>query len=409
MPTFVFKGRNRFNEIVSGERMAPSRGALEMMLRREQIVLSNAREKGKQIALPKLSGGGKKVPDKLVAIFTRQFSIMIDAGLPLVQCLDLLGNQQENKVFKSVLLQVRSDVEAGMTLSDAAGKHPKAFDNLYVNMLAAGEAAGILDIVLQRLAVYIEKMVKLRSDVKSAMIYPVSVIVISVGVISIIMIWVIPSFRKIFETMVGPGEALPMPTEIVVAISGFMASYWWLIALVIGAIAMAIKAYYKTEGGRKKIDTLMLKLPIFGPLLKKIAIARFSRTLATMLSSGVPILESLDITSRTAGNVVVMEAVRKVRAAIERGQTMFEPLKAASSIFPPMVAQMIGVGEATGAMDAMLSKIADFYEQEVDTAIKSMLTMLEPAMIGFLGITIGSIVIAMYLPLFKLIAKLASH
>lgn len=388
--------------------MAPSRGALEMMLRREQIVLSNAREKGKQIALPKLSGGGKKVPDKDLAIFTRQFSIMIDAGLPLVQCLDLLGQQQENKTFRAVLGQVRADVEAGMTLSDAAAKHPRAFEALYVNMLAAGEAAGILDIVLQRLSVYIEKMVKLKGDVKSAMIYPVSVIVISVGVIAVIMIWVIPSFRKIFESMVGPGEALPLPTEIVVAISAFMASYWWLIALVIGAAIMGIKAYYKTDGGRKTIDTIMLKAPIIGPLLKKIAIARFSRTLATMLSSGVPILESLDITSRTAGNVVIMEAVRKVRLAIERGQTMVEPLKA-SQIFPAMVSQMIGVGEATGAMDAMLSKIADFYEQEVDTAVKSMLTMLEPAMIGFLGITIGSIVIAMYLPLFKLISKLASH
>ena len=408
MPTFVFKGRNRFNEVISGERMAPSRGALEMMLRREQIVLASAREKGKQIALPKLSGGGKKVPEKDLAIFTRQFWIMIDAGLPLVQCLDLLGNQQENKGFKSVLNQVRTDVEAGMTLSDAAAKHPKAFENLYVNMLAAGEAAGILDIVLQRLSVYIEKMVKLKGDVKSAMIYPVSVIVISMGVISVIMVWVIPSFRKIFESMVGPGEALPLPTEIVVAISGFMASYWWLILLVAGAGVVAIKAYYKTDGGRKVLDTIILKAPIFGPLMKKIAIARFSRTLATMLSSGVPILESLDITARTAGNVVIMEAVRKVRVAIERGQTMFEPLKA-SAIFPPMVAQMIGVGEQTGAMDAMLSKIADFYEQEVDTAVKSMLTMLEPAMIGFLGVTIGGIVIAMYLPLFKLISKLASH
>jgi type IV pilus assembly protein PilC len=408
MPTFVFKGRNRFNEMISGERMAPSRGALEMMLRREQIILASAREKGKTIALPKLSGGGKKVPDKDLAIFTRQFSIMIDAGLPLVQCLELLGQQQENKTFKSTLLQVRADVEAGMTLSDSAAKHPKAFEALYVNMLAAGEAAGILDIVLQRLSVYIEKMVKLKSDVKSAMIYPVSVIVISIGVISVIMIWVIPSFRKIFESMVGPGEALPLPTEIVVAISGFMASYWWLIALVAGASVVAIKSYYKTDNGRRVLDTLMLKAPILGDLMKKIAIARFSRTLATMLSSGVPILESLDITYRTAGNVVIMEAVRKIRVAIERGQTMFEPLKA-SAIFPAMVAQMIGVGEQTGAMDAMLSKIADFYEQEVDTAVKSMLTMLEPAMIGFLGITIGSIVIAMYLPLFKLISKLASH
>lgn len=408
MPTFVFKGRNRFNEVISGERMAPNRAALEMMLRREQVILTNAREKGKEIALPKL-GGGRKVPSKDLAIFTRQFSVMIDAGLPLVQCLDLLGQQQENKTFRQVLDQVRSDVEAGMTLSDAAAKHPKVFEPLFVNMLAAGEAGGILDIVLQRLAVYIEKMVKLKSDVKAALVYPTSVIVISLGVISVIMIWVIPSFRKIFEAMVGPGEALPLPTEIVVGISGFMASYWWLLLLLIGMIVAAIKAYYRTEGGQRNIDALMLKLPIFGQLLKKIAIARFSRTLATLLSSGVPILESLDITGRTAGNVIIMEAIKKVRISIERGQTIAEPLRA-SSIFPAMVAQMIGVGEQTGAMDAMLSKIADFYEQEVDTAVKSMLTMLEPLMIGFLGITIGSIVISMYLPLFKLIAKLSgSH
>jgi len=407
MPVYVYKARNRMNEAVGGERFAPDRNALENLLRREQLILTSAREKGKEIALPKI-GSRSKVKSKELAIFTRQFSVMIDAGLPLVQCLDILGNQQENKAFKQVLHQVRSDVEAGMTLADAVAKHPKVFEPLYVNMIAAGEAGGILDIVLQRLSTYIEKMVKLKGDVKSAMIYPMSVVTIAIGVIAVIMIVVIPAFRRIFESMVGPGESLPLPTEIVIGVSNFMADYWWVIMIFIIMVFFGIKAYYGTPGGRRMIDSILLRLPVFGILLKKIAIARFSRTLATLLSSGVPILESLDITGRTAGNVVVQEAIRKVRLGIERGQTMVEPLKN-SAIFPSMVSQMIGVGEQTGAMDSMLSKIADFYEQEVDAAVANMLTLLEPMMIGFLGVTIGSIVIAMYMPLFKLISKMASH
>lgn len=405
MPTYLFKGRNRFNEIIAGERVAPDRGTLEAMLRREHIMLSTAREKGREISLPKL-GASQKVKSKELAIFTRQFSVMIDAGLPLVQCLEILGNQQENKYFKSVLLTVRSDVESGMTLADSLAKHPKVFEALFVNMVAAGEAGGILDVVLQRLSGYIEKMVKLRSDVKSALIYPVSVVTISIGVISLIMVVVIPAFRKIFESLVGPEERLPLPTEIVIGISSFMASYWWLILLFLAGVVIALKAYYGTEGGHFVIDGILLKLPIFGVLLRKIAIARFSRTLATLLSSGVPILESLEITSKTAGNMVVQQAIRGVRTAIERGQMMVEPMRA-SSIFPAMVSQMVGVGEQTGAMDAMLGKIADFYEQEVDAAVANLLAMLEPAMIGFLGVSIGGIVIAMYMPLFKLISKLA--
>lgn len=405
MPTFVFKGRNRSNEVVVGERFAPDRQTLENMLRREQVIVTSVKEKGKEIAIPKFAKK-QKVKQKDLAIFTRQFSVMIDAGLPLVQCLDILGNQQTNNYFKQTILQVRSDVEAGMTLAESMGRHPKVFEPLYVNMVAAGETGGILDLILQRLAVFIEKMVKLKSDVISALIYPSAVIVLAVVVVSIIMIVVIPAFKNIFEGMLGPGEALPLPTEIVIRISSFMASYWWIMALLIGAISYAVKAYYETPNGRRVIDNMLLKAPVLGDVLRKIAVARFSRTLSTLLSSGVPILESLDITAKTAGNVIITEAIMKVRAGIEQGQTMVEPLKA-TGIFPPMVSQMIGVGEQTGAMDAMLNKIADFYEQEVDAAIANMLTLIEPIMIVFLGVTIGGIVISMYMPLFVLIGKLA--
>jgi type IV pilus assembly protein PilC len=404
MPTYVFKGRNRMNEMVVGERVAADRAALEAMLRREQVILTSAREKGREISLPKV--GREKVKSKDLALFTRQFSVMLDAGLPLVQCLEILGQQQDNKYFQKIIFQTRADVEAGMTLADAMAKHPRVFEPLYTNMVAAGETGGILDIILQRLSTYLEKMVKLKSDVKSALIYPIAVIVISIIVISIIMIVVIPAFKNIFEGLLGPGEKLPWLTELVVSISQFLAGFWWLIAIFVGIIVFALKAWYKTDTGHHLIDGLQLKLPIFGPILKKIAIARFSRTLSTLLSSGVPILESLEITAKTAGNVIVGEAILRVRTGIEQGQTFVEPLKA-SQIFPVMVSQMIGVGEQTGALDAMLSKIADFYEQEVDAAIANLLSLMEPAMILFLGVTIGTIVIAMYLPLFTLIGKLA--
>jgi len=404
MPTYVFKGRNRMNEMVVGERVAADRAALEAMLRREQVILTSAREKGREISLPKV--GREKVKSKDLALFTRQFSVMLDAGLPLVQCLEILGQQQDNKHFQKVIFQTRADVEAGMTLADAMAKHPRVFETLYTNMVAAGETGGILDIILQRLSTYLEKMVKLKSDVKSALIYPIAVIVISIVVISIIMIVVIPAFKNIFEGLLGPGEKLPWLTEVVVTLSQFLAGFWWLIAIFIGIVVFALKAWYKTEQGHHIIDTIQLKMPIFGPIVKKIARARFSRTLSTLLSSGVPILESLEITAKTAGNVVVGEAILKVRTGIEQGQTFVEPLKA-SQIFPIMVSQMIGVGEQTGALDAMLSKIADFYEQEVDAAIANLLSLMEPAMILFLGVTIGTIVIAMYLPLFTLIGKLA--
>jgi len=404
MPTYVYKGRNRLNEIVVGERVAADRAALEGMLRREQIILTSAREKGREISLPKV--GREKVKHKDLALFTRQFSVMLDAGLPLVQCLEILGQQQDNKTFQKIIFQVRSDIEAGMTLADSMAKHPRVFEPLYTNMVAAGETGGILDIILQRLSTYLEKMVKLKSDVKSALIYPIAVIVISIIVISIIMIVVIPAFKNIFEGLLGPGEKLPWLTEFVVSISSFLAGFWWLIAIVVGIFVFAMKAWYKTDKGQHFLDGLTLRLPVIGQIMRKIAVSRFSRTLSTLLSSGVPILESLEITARTAGNIIISEAIQKVRTGIEQGQTFVEPLKA-SGVFPIMVSQMIGVGEQTGALDAMLSKIADFYEQEVDAAIANLLSLMEPAMIMFLGVTIGTIVIAMYLPLFSLIGKLA--
>lgn len=407
MPTYVFKGRNRLGEVIVGERMADSREVLRQLLRREQVILTSVKEKGREVAVPKIGGGRKKVKAKELAIFTRQFSVMIDAGLPLVQCLEILAQQQENKFFAMVLTQIRQDVEEGSTLSAAMGRHLRVFDQLFVNMIDAGEAGGILDLILQRLSTYIEKIVKLRRDVVSALIYPAAVIVIAVAVIAVIMVFVIPSFQNIFTGLLGPGEQLPLPTRIVVGISDFLAGIGGLVILgvIIGAV-VGLRAYYKTPKGRRVVDKVTLKVPIIGQILRKIAVARFSRTLATLLSSGVPILQSLEITARTAGNTVIEDAIQKVRVGVERGESVVEPLKA-SDVFPNMVSQMIGIGEQTGALDAMLGKIADFYEQEVDSAIASLLTLIEPVMIGFLGVTIGSIVIAMYLPLFTLIGKMA--
>ncbi len=406
MPTFVFKGRNRLNEMVSGEREAASQDELRALLRREQIVLTQASEKGREIAIPKL-GRSKKVKAKELAVFTRQFSVMIDAGLPLVQCLDILAEQQQNAFFKDVLRQVRQQVEEGSTLHSAMEKHPKVFDGLYSHMVEAGEAGGVLDLILQRLATLIEKVVKLKRSIVSASIYPAAVILVAIGAVAIIMIVVIPQFEQIFMGLLGPGEALPLPTRIVMAISNFLAGWGGLglLAAIIGTV-FGVGAFYKTPKGRWQIDKLLLKLPIFGGILRKIAVARFSRILSTLLSSGVPILQSLDITAKTAGNVIIEDAILKVRAGVERGENFVEPLKA-TDVFPHMVGQMVGVGEQTGALDAMLAKIADFYEDEVDTAIADLLAMIEPALIAFLGITIGSIVISMYLPLFTLIGKLA--
>ena len=406
MPTFVYKGRNRLNELVSGEKDASSQDELRALLRREQIVMTQASEKGRVVAIPKL-GRRKKVGAKELAVFTRQFSVMIDAGLPLVQCIDILAEQQQNIFFKEVLRQVRQNVEEGATLYAALEKHPKVFDSLYTHMVEAGETGGVLDLILQRLATLIEKVVKLKRSIISASIYPAAVILVAIGAIAVIMIVVIPQFEQIFLGLLGPGELLPLPTRIVMGISGFLAGWGGvgLLAAIIGA-AIATRAYYKTEKGRWQIDALLLKLPIFGSILRKIGVARFSRILSTLLSSGVPILQSLEITAKTAGNVIIEDAILKVRQGVERGENFVDPLKA-TNVFPHMVGQMIGVGEQTGALDAMLGKIADFYEEEVDAAIADLLAMIEPVLIAFLGITIGSIVISMYLPLFTLIGKLA--
>jgi len=407
MPTFVFKGRNRLNEIVVGERVADNREALRQILRREQVTLTSVKEKGREIGIPKI-GGRKKVKSKDLSVFTRQFSVMIDAGLPLVQCLEILAQQQDNKYFQRTLLQVRQDVEEGSTLATAMARHPRVFDQLYANMVEAGETGGILDLILQRLSTFIEKIVKLKRDIISAMIYPSAVILLAIVAVAVIMVVVIPQFQNIFLGLLGPGEQLPLPTRIVVGISNFLAGWGGLIILVsVIAIVVAVKFYYKTPGGRKTIDWVLLKVPILGDIFRKIAVARFSRTLSTLLSSGVPILQSLDITAKTSGNVIIETAITKVRTGVERGESFVDPLKA-TEVFPHMVAQMIGIGEQTGALDAMLGKIADFYEAEVDSAIANLLTLMEPLLIGFLGVTIGSIVISMYLPLFTLIGKLSA-
>ncbi len=403
MPTFAFSGRTRRGETVSGERIGDTLDAVAAMLRREQILVTRLSPvQARRTAAPKaLKARG--VPAKNLAVFTRQFSVMIDAGLPLVQCLDILGNQEDNKHFARVILNTRADVEGGAALADAMKKHPKSFDQLYTNMVAAGEAGGILDTILKRLATYIEKAVKLRSQVKSAMVYPVAVIAIAAAVVAVILWKVIPTFAALFA---GLDAELPLPTRFVISLSNNFVRFmpFLIAALLLGAYAF--RQYYGTERGRRVVDGAILRLPILGAIMRKIAVARFCRTLATLISSGVPILDGLDITARTAGNAIVEDAVQATRKSIERGETIAGPLKE-TGVFPPMVVQMISVGEATGALDTMLSKIADFYEEEVDIAVAGLLTLLEPVMIAFLGVIVGGIVIAMYMPIFGLISQLA--
>ena len=400
MPNFNWKGRTRTGRVQEGVLVAENKDAVIAALRRQQIIVTAVTEKGKEFAVPKLGGG---IGRKEIAIFTRQFSVMIDAGLPLVQCLEILGNQQENRTFQKILFQVRQDVESGSTLADALRKHPKAFDDLYCNMVAAGEAGGILDTILQRLSVYIEKIVKLRAAVRSAMVYPSAVILIAIGVVWIILWKVIPTFATLFE---GLGASLPLPTRVTIALSHFVAAWWWFIFLAVGLTAYTLNRYHKTHRGRRVVDGFLLRMPLLGPVLRKIAVARFCRTLGTLVSSGVPILEGLEITARTSGNAVVEDAILATRRSVEEGKTISEPLKA-TDVFPPMVVQMVAVGEATGALETMLNKIADFYEDEVDEATANLLALLEPVMIMFLGIVIGGIVISMYLPMFDLINKIA--
>ena len=404
MPTFAYSGRTRTGQTVTGERVAETIDAAIAALRREQIQITriDPAKAAKAEAKPKAKGKGAAAPSKNLAIFTRQFSVMIDAGLPLVQCLEILGKQEPHKGFADVILQVRSDVESGAALADAMKKHPRTFDALYSNMIAAGEAGGILDTILKRLAVYIEKSVKLKGQVKSAMIYPIAVICIATIVVAAILWKVIPTFAQLFA---GLGAQLPLPTRVVIWASNNLVAYGPLIAVALGLIGYALNRYYATPGGRYVIDALLLKAPILGMILRKIAVARFCRTLSTLLASGVPILDGLDITARTAGNAIIEEAIQKTRSSIERGETVSAPLRE-TNVFPSMVVQMINVGETTGALDAMLSKIADFYEEEVDTAVAGLLTLMEPLMIAVLGGLVGGIVIAMYMPIFDLISKL---
>jgi type IV pilus assembly protein PilC len=404
MPTFAYAGRTRSGQTVSGERIADTMDAAVAALRREQIQITKIDpvKAAKAEAKPKASKKGVSVPAKNLAIFTRQFSVMIDAGLPLVQCLDILGKQEPHKGFSGVILKVREDVESGAALADAMKKHPKTFDALYSNMIAAGEAGGILDTILKRLATYIEKAVKLKGEVKSAMIYPVAVIVIATVVVGAILWKVIPTFAALFA---GLGAQLPLPTRIVIALSDGIVAYGWILIIALGAAGYGLKTYYATDGGRHMIDRLLLKTPVLGDILRKVAVARFCRTLSTLLASGVPILDGLDITARTSGNAIIEDAIQTTRSGIERGETISGPLRE-TNVFPSMVVQMINVGETTGALDAMLSKIADFYEEEVDTAVAGLLTLMEPIMIAFLGVVVGGIVIAMYLPIFDLISKL---
>ncbi len=392
---FEYSARTRSGETRAGTVKAKNREEAINQLRQQGLILTSLREK----KTTGLFGMGGSVKDKELAIFTKQFSVMIDAGLPLVQCLDILASQQENKFFANVLEQVRNDVEQGSTLADAMKKHPKVFDDLYTNLVAAGEAGGILDVIMQRLSIYIEKAYKLKASFKSAMTYPVTVITIAVLIVALILWKVIPAFASMFA---GLGAELPLPTRFVIALSHFVVHFGGWIILFFILVIIGIKKFYQTETGRKLIDGMVLKLPIMGVIFKKIAVARFSRTLATLVSSGVSILEGLLITARTAGNKIIEDAVLEARLQVEQGKTISEPLKN-TKVFPPMVVQMIAVGEQTGALDTMLSKIADFYEEEVDQAVAQLMSLLEPVMIVILGGLVGGIVVAMYLPIFSLI------
>jgi type IV pilus assembly protein PilC len=397
MPVYLWQGQDRRGANQKGEIEAVDEAAVSLHLRRIQIKPAKIKKKPKDL-FENVSFLQPKVHTADVVVFARQFSTMINAGLPLIQCLDILQAQQENKTFKKMLRQIKETVEGGSTLADALAKYPNVFDELFVNMVAAGETGGILDTILDRLSEYMEKAMKLKKKVKSAMTYPIIVLCIAVLVIGVIMVFVIPVFEKMFADF---GGALPGPTQIVVNASRFVRDN---ILYMIGAVVVflfAFKRYYKTEKGRALVDDYLLKLPIFGLLLRKVAVAKLTRTLGTMVSSGVPILDALDITAKTAGNKTVESAIYKVRSAISEGRTMADPL-AESGVFPSMVCQMVAVGESTGALDAMLSKIADYYDDEVDAAVDSLTSMIEPFMMVFLGVTIGGLVVSMYLPIFKM-------
>lgn len=396
MGVWVYQGRT-VSGSTQGEIEAPDRNAAVAALRSKGVLTTAIKEKPAGAAKKEKAGG--KVKDKEMAIFTRQFSTMIDAGLPLVQCLNILAEQSESKNLRMVTTKVARDVEAGSSLADAFGKHPKTFDDLFTNMIEVGESGGILDIVLQRLSVYIEKAAALKRKVKAAMIYPLTIVSVAVIVVIFMLTFVIPTFAKMFQNL---GAELPLPTKIVLWLSEFVQSWILVIVAAMAGGIYALRRYYATEAGKMVIDSLLLKLPIVGTLIRKVAVARFTRTLGTLIASGVPILEGLRITARTAGNKVVEKAVLTTRAVVTAGGTITEPLKA-STVFPPMVIQMINVGEQTGALDAMLGKIADFFDDEVDTAVGALTALLEPLMIVFLGVVIGGLVVAMYLPIFRLV------
>jgi type IV pilus assembly protein PilC len=399
MPNYAWEGKNRGGLVLKGEMEAPNEGAVSAALRRQGLMPGKIKERGKGLDIEiKIPGMEPKVTTKDLVVFTRQFATMIDAGLPLVQCLDILSKQQDNKTFKKILLDVKDRVESGSTFAEALARNPKAFDELYVNLVAAGEVGGILDTILNRLAAYIEKALKLKKQVKSAMTYPATIVSIAVLVISVILIFVIPAFEKMFADF---GGELPMPTQIVINISNFIQNY---ILLIIGSVVgffVGSKKIYATKRGRELIDKYSLRLPVVGVLIRKVAVAKFTRTLGTMISSGVPILDGLDIVAKTAGNRTVEKAINQVRQSISEGKTIAEPLEK-SGVFPPMVCQMIAVGEQSGSIDTMLNKIADFYDDEVDDAVSNLTAMMEPLLMLFLGTTVGGLVIAMYLPIFKL-------
>jgi type IV pilus assembly protein PilC len=403
MPVFTFQGTNAAGEKMQGERAAENKQVLRAALARERIQANVIKEKGAKSFDLNIKFGGGSVKAKESAIFFRQFSVMIDAGLPLVQCLEILANNQENKTFKDCLLGVRASVEGGSTLANAMHAYPKIFDDLTTNMIEAGETGGILDTILQRISQYVEKAVKMRAAIKSALVYPVSVIVIALLVVGALLKFVVPIFANLF---VGLGVDLPTPTRLVINLSHFVSEFWWLIFLSMGIAVVVVKFIRTSPDGLYFTDKIMLNLPVFGQVLRKIAVARFTRTLGTLISSGVPILDGLSITARTAGNAVLERALMDVRKSIEGGRTIVDPLRECG-VFPSMVTQMIGVGEATGAMDTMLQKIADFYEDEVDAATKDLLALMEPMLISFLGVAVGGIVISLYMPLFSMIAKLS--
>jgi type IV pilus assembly protein PilC len=397
MGKFMWEGKTRVGGTMTGEIEAPNEAFVIAQLRRQQIVPVKIKPKPRDLGIS-LTGRRGKVSRRELAIFTRQFATMIDAGLPLVQCLDILGLQQENQAFKKVILKVKEDVESGSTFADALGKHPHVFDELFVNLVSAGEVGGILDTILSRLAAYIEKAMKLAKQVKGAMVYPATIVAVALIVTTVLLLYVIPIFGEMFNDF---GATLPTPTLVVLAISAYTRKYFLVGIVLLVLLVLGIRWYYKQENGRRRIDRLLLRLPIFGDLLRKIAVARFSRTLGTMVSSGVPILESMDIVAKSAGNKIIEEAIIRARTSISEGKTIAEPL-ADSKVFPVMVTQMVGVGEATGALDTMLNKIADFYDDEVDAAVGALTSLLEPMLMIFLGVVIGGLVIAMYLPIFKL-------